>query len=131
MIFRPKSEGHSTVGIKWNKCCVIGILLALGCLAIGLAVGLTIGLMGSKDDNSKDCMTVSGNNPNKPCIFPFTYKGKTYDTCILWEKGGDQRGVWCPTLVDEQGNYVEGNWGYCGTKCPITGTLLTITYPSA
>lgn len=40
------------------------------------------------------------------CVFPFKYKGKSYDKCITEEKNRP----WCATAVDYQG---DGKWGFC------------------
>ena len=57
------------------------------------------------------------------CIFPFTYKGKTYhgQKCI-----NTPRGSWCSTKVDANREHVTGNYGYCeGTPCETeTGMLI-------
>ncbi|XP_072265418.1 cation-independent mannose-6-phosphate receptor [Pyxicephalus adspersus] len=45
------------------------------------------------------------------CILPFTYKGKTYNTCI----SEDKPRPWCPTTTDFQNN---DPWGYCSA---VTG----------
>ena len=36
-----------------------------------------------KDRSSKNCTTVSGGSPNKPCIFPWKYNGIERQTCTL------------------------------------------------
>ena len=61
-----------------------------------------------------NCMTIGGNFPNKPCIFPFKFDGSTYYNC----KHEDDSPSWCSTKVDENGNHVKGNWGDCGPFCP-------------
>nr|XP_027309114.2 LOW QUALITY PROTEIN: cation-independent mannose-6-phosphate receptor [Anas platyrhynchos] len=40
------------------------------------------------------------------CVFPFKYKGKSYEKCIMEEK----KRPWCATTADYQG---DGKWGYC------------------
>lgn len=40
------------------------------------------------------------------CVFPFKYKGKSYEECIMEEK----KRPWCATTADYQG---DGKWGYC------------------
>ena len=92
-----------------------------------------------------ECKTVSGPDPNKRCIFPFTFLqenaqpyARTYNVCAL-----DSKGVpWCPTETYEgQGRHDlfmfrdvkrkqfdnasdhwarSKTWGYCGDNCPIT-----------
>lgn len=41
------------------------------------------------------------------CVFPFKYKGKTYEECITEEKNRP----WCATTENYQG---DGKWGFCG-----------------
>ena len=36
-----------------------------------------------EDASTKNCTTVSGGSPNKPCIFSWKYNGKEYQTCTL------------------------------------------------
>ncbi|KAM4770926.1 cation-independent mannose-6-phosphate receptor [Rhinophrynus dorsalis] len=43
------------------------------------------------------------------CIFPFTYKGKSYSTCI----SDDRQRPWCSTTSDYD---KDGKWGYCSTS---------------
>ena len=68
------------------------------------------------------CITVGGNVPNKPCIFPFTYHNVDYTSCT-WARSdiyARHSQPWCPTTTDEQGNYedmpitIGGAEGYCG-----------------
>ena len=63
------------------------------------------------------CKTIKGGDPNALCIFPFRYRGKTYDTCITIGITNNQ--AWCATKVDNLGNYVRGKWGNCGQGCPF------------
>jgi hypothetical protein len=30
---------------------------------------------------------------------------------------------WCPTQVDESGNYIVGQWAYCSDNCPDTNDI--------
>ena len=53
---------------------------------------------------ASECTTVSGPDPNKPCVFPFEYNGIIYHECT--EVDHDQ--FWCHTDQD---------WGNCGTNC--------------
>ena len=44
------------------------------------------------------CVTESGPAAGIPCVFPFTYSGKTYSTCTQWIFGGEDQGkLWCST----------------------------------
>ncbi|XP_059081531.1 peroxidase-like [Tigriopus californicus] len=65
------------------------------------------------------CSTVSGPNPGKPCIFPFTYQGVTYKGCPIDPEDSSKR--WCSTRTDRSGNHVtgQGEYGHCDQSCPI------------
>ena len=72
-------------------------------------------------------MTVSGADPNKPCIFPFIFNNETHYGCI-WDLNDSY--AWCSTKVDDQGNHIWGNWGKCdGSKCPIPDGKYRICIP--
>ena len=64
-------------------------------------------------------MTVSGPSTGSPCVFPFTFNGRTYSRCTLDETPEDDKVAWCSTKVDSQGNHVAGKkfWGRCNPKC--------------
>jgi len=55
------------------------------------------------------CTTKSG-----PCVFPFKYKGKTYDECTTVRNSGVP---WCATKVNSNGEYVE--YGNCERMCLV------------
>ena len=63
------------------------------------------------------CETNGGDDANQQCVFPFSYEGVTYEHCTSVGNNGTQ---WCSTEVDENGEYVSGKWGSCGSRC-ITG----------
>ena len=73
-------------------------------------------------DSGKTCTTMNtqgGSQGGSPCVFPWKYKGKTYNSCTMdWET--DQR-PWCATKVDENGAVFSTNYGYCGANCPLEG----------
>jgi len=59
------------------------------------------------------CTTVAGPRPNRPCIFPFKYQGKTYTGCtsaII-----DQ--LWCSTKTTSNGDHIQGEYGLCSNNC--------------
>lgn len=51
---------------------------------------------------------------NKPCIFPLTYNGKTYNECISKTPAGANTRAWCATEVSD-GKYK--TWNYCKEVC--------------
>ena len=65
------------------------------------------------------CLTYNGEVSDKPCIFPWFYpsNGANYAGCAY--PHNDLIGDWCPTEVNEAGEYVakSGNWGYCNDIC--------------
>ena len=56
-----------------------------------------------------------GEDPGKPCIFPFSYKGIEYTECTTID---NDRKHWCATKVDTNGSYIDGKWGNCNSICP-------------
>jgi len=64
------------------------------------------------EKENQSCRTIDGPGAGKPCIFPFIYMGKVYNTCKL-----DKR-YWCATAVDENGRLVLGNKAACSLGCP-------------
>ena len=64
---------------------------------------------------SGQCLTESGPLPEKPCVFPFIFKGTTYSECTSFEH--DQH--WCSVEVASDGVHVDGKWGNCGSNCHI------------
>ena len=48
--------------------------------------------------------------------FVFRYQGRMYDTCITLGNGGEP---WCPTLLDEESNYIEGHRESCSPECDV------------
>ena len=59
-----------------------------------------------------------GTSIGDQCIFPFTYKGIKYDSCV---KTDDAECEWCPTKLDASGVYIApGDWGCCNDACPKT-----------
>merc|ERR1711988_1820909 len=68
-------------------------------------------------DLRRTCNTVSGPASGKPCVFPFTWQGKTFTSCT--KEGDDQGKLWCSTMVDQAGNHVagQGQYGFCSREC--------------
>jgi len=66
------------------------------------------------------CITVGGDDIGSSCVFPFTFNRVVYDKCTTVD---DTEGKpWCSTLTDEEGEYLNGNWGYCPSSASC-GTL--------
>merc|ERR1711942_212003 len=55
------------------------------------------------------CKTTKGQD----CVFPFTFKGVTYQKCT--QKG--HTGAWCSTKTNWKGQHVGGHWGNCLPSC--------------
>ena len=56
------------------------------------------------------------------CVFPFTFKGKTYLRCTADESVNAKE--WCATEVDADGEVITGQWGDCdfgNIKCFALG----------
>ena len=53
-----------------------------------------------------------GTSIGDQCVFPFTYLGKTYDSCV---KTDNAECEWCPSKLD-----APGDWGCCNDACPKT-----------
>ena len=53
------------------------------------------------------CKTDEGHT----CVFPFKYRGKTYNKCTSAGRVSLRGTKWCATEVKPNGNYK--NWGKC------------------
>ena len=47
------------------------------------------------------------------CQFPFLYQGESHHSCVEVEDGR----AWCSTKLGTEGEYLPGQWGYCGEDC--------------
>ena len=56
----------------------------------------------------------------KKCIFPFTYKGQTYNQCTR-DNALSKGRAWCAIKVDPQGVVIDANRADCDQGCPGTG----------
>ena len=67
------------------------------------------------------CKTVSGPSPNESCIFPFKFRGITFNECTTEGNAEGDLTPWCSTLVDDSGAHIQeaGNWGNCGPDCKL------------
>ena len=67
----------------------------------------------------EECKTVRGgfkHSSNVSCVFPFFYENETHHGCTK-----DKDVFWCSTKTDKYGFHIDGNWGICGPKCPLSG----------
>jgi len=64
------------------------------------------------------CVTVgkSGDGAGKECVFPFRYRGVTYNECT----SRNHRREWCATKTDDDDRYIRGRWGHCSCETPST-----------
>ena len=53
------------------------------------------------------CTTSSGPDSNKSCIFPFEFRGITYNCCTKDGNEDPSADAWCSTKVDESGKDYE------------------------
>ena len=70
-----------------------------------------------------ECLTISGPDTGKQCVFPFIHQGNTYQTCTAFNH--DQ--LWCSTEVDDSGAYIQDKWGNCGDGCNQGKVCLFLT----
>ena len=66
------------------------------------------------------CQTISGRDPFKPCVFPFTYKGITYNACTKDHSMGGN--FWCGTAPEVNSVYAWES-GDCNDECPSTSVF--------
>ena len=64
------------------------------------------------------CNTVGGPETNKPCIFPFVWKGLQFDKCtdINHPESNNTSELYCATNVDEVTKEMKA-WGKCSRTC--------------
>ena len=62
------------------------------------------------------------------CVFPFVYQGKTYHSCIKWHEKAPPYPRWCPTAVDLNNNFIDGDrhWGHCSDDCKASADYTKI-----
>jgi len=73
-----------------------------------------------RQTESQGCATISGPDPNKPCIFPFKFGDITYNNCTTIGNEPGNIKAWCSTKVDDSGKHIgngQGNWGDCEQYC--------------
>merc|ERR1711990_366042 len=59
------------------------------------------------------CLTVGGRKVNARCVFPFSFRGRTYNGCTTISL----KKLWCSTRTDSNGKHIRGQWGYCNSAC--------------
>jgi len=97
-----KTSGANMRGMDLLRASLICIVLMANAMSIQAATG-------------KNCLTIT--HGNKPCIFPFRYRGRVYNGC-KYSKFGQGKRFWCPTEVRQGMDYM-GKWGYCDREtCP-------------
>lgn len=67
---------------------------------------------------SGKCDTILGDQ----CVFPFTYRNKTYDACT--DADTTVHRFWCATKVDARGNFIGGEWGTCTASCHVVSAYI-------
>jgi len=73
-----------------------------------------------------ECETITG----RRCVFPFTYKGKTYKSCTLDETSNGK--PWCAYETQRDGNAVPNKWEDCDSSvCQVAKACLTESGPDA
>ena len=68
---------------------------------------------------SGKCGTDGGADPNKPCIFPFKFRGVIHNACTKEGNKPGETKYWCSTKTNSNGCHIggQGNWGWCATSC--------------
>jgi len=62
------------------------------------------------------CLTVDGGRVNVGCVFPFSFKGRTYNGCTTDDDPENR--LWCSTRTDSNGVHISGReWGHCNSAC--------------
>jgi len=90
-------------------------------LSVCLTAGIPRPLEIDDDDYEEGedvCLTsADGEEPEKECVFPFTYNNFTFNGCPTVHEDKTKR--WCSVKTDENGVHITGDktWGYCTSGC--------------
>uniref|UniRef100_A0A6I8PWC3 Matrix metalloproteinase-9 n=1 Tax=Xenopus tropicalis TaxID=8364 RepID=A0A6I8PWC3_XENTR len=57
---------------------------------------------------NRDTAVIGGNSQGEPCVFPFTFQGKRFNSCTT--DGRDDRKLWCATTSSYD---QDRKWGFC------------------
>lgn len=71
--------------------------------------------------STEACLTNNGSVYPAKCSPTFRYKGQEYHACTDQGLSEEDGRLWCATSVDSQLNLVDGQWGYCSSKCSYCG----------
>jgi hypothetical protein len=68
------------------------------------------------------CCAVTGPAAGQQCVFPFTFRGQTFNQCTLVGNNPGETEPWCSTAVNANGVHIsgQGNWGFCSAGCGAT-----------
>ena len=76
------------------------------------------------------CFTNAGTVPNMPCVEgPWKYKGVEYTGCANPSEN-KATGLWCPTEVTSDGDYISGKWGACNMALKACNPEGEVTFHS-
>ena len=81
---------------------------------------LVVTIVESHSEEKIECKT----EDDRQCKIPFSFGGKTFDSCMLWHKNGEKATVCLPKLKQTIKSYSTGSdLKYCSKECPIERTV--------